>query len=68
VELTKLCAKKGITDTFLYGENEELTPSNPFLEHQQKESATDLALQELQVNNLDVVNRHFENQYLIFRT
>jgi hypothetical protein len=41
---------EGITDTFLYGENEELTPSNPFLEHQQKESATDLALQELQVN------------------
>ncbi|XP_059486249.1 RAB6A-GEF complex partner protein 2 [Neocloeon triangulifer] len=39
---------QGITETFLYGENDELTPNNPFLEHQQKESATDLALQELQ--------------------
>ncbi|XP_065335737.1 RAB6A-GEF complex partner protein 2 [Cloeon dipterum] len=39
---------QGVTETFMYGENEELTPSNPFLEHQQKESTTDLALQELQ--------------------
>ncbi|KAF4525037.1 hypothetical protein B566_EDAN001950 [Ephemera danica] len=39
---------QGLAEPCLYGENEELTPSNPFLENQQKESALDVALQELQ--------------------
>lgn len=41
-----------MSEIFLCGESEELTPSNPFLENQQKESALELALQELQVNKI----------------
>jgi hypothetical protein len=51
----------GLSETFLCGESEELTPSNPFLESQQKESALDLALQELQVRLQHINNNLISN-------